>query len=67
MPRLLCSAIDAAPSIAGEIDDLRAGGATMEEIAAELDVSQRTIEGHRSRIRDKMHARGIADLIRMLG
>lgn len=42
-------------------------GKLNKEIANELKVSQRTIEGHRSRIREKMHARGIADLIRMLG
>ncbi len=42
-------------------------GKLNKEIANELKVSQRTVEGHRSRIREKMHARGIADLIRMLG
>ncbi len=42
-------------------------GKLNKEIANELGVSQRTIEVHRSRIREKMHARGIADLIRMIG
>lgn len=42
-------------------------GKLNKEIASELDVSQRTVEGHRSRIREKMQARGIADLIRMIG
>ncbi len=42
-------------------------GRLNKEIAAELDISQRTVEVHRARIRDKMQARGIADLIRMLG
>lgn len=42
-------------------------GKLNKEIASELYVSQRTVEGHRSRIREKMQARGIADLIRMLG
>ncbi|MDA8585545.1 response regulator [Rhodobacteraceae bacterium] len=42
-------------------------GKLNKEIADELNVSQRTVEGHRSRIREKMHARGVADLIRMLG
>ena len=41
-------------------------GKLNKEIAAELDVSRRTIEVHRSRIREKMHARGVADLIRMV-
>jgi FixJ family two-component response regulator len=42
-------------------------GKLNKEIANELEVSQRTIEGHRARIREKMQARGIADLIRMVG
>lgn len=42
-------------------------GKLNKEIANELGVSQRTVEGHRSRIREKMQARGIADLFRMLG
>lgn len=42
-------------------------GKLNKEIASELGVSQRTIEGHRSRIREKMQARGVADLIRMVG
>lgn len=42
-------------------------GKLNKEIAAELGISQRTIEVHRARIREKMQARGIADLIRMLG
>lgn len=42
-------------------------GKLNKEIAAELSVSQRTIEVHRARVREKMQARGIADLIRMVG
>ncbi len=41
-------------------------GKLNKEIANELGISQRTIEIHRSRIREKMHARGISDLIRMV-
>lgn len=33
------AAVDAAPGIAGEIDDLRAGGATLEEIAGDLGLT----------------------------
>ena len=33
------AAVDAAPGIAGEIDDLRAGGSTLEEIATELGLT----------------------------
>ena len=41
-------------------------GKLNKEIAEELGISQRTIEVHRSRIREKMQARGISDLIRMM-
>lgn len=41
-------------------------GKINKEIAEELGVSRRTIEIHRARIREKMVARGVADLIRML-
>lgn len=50
-----------------EVLDHLLTGKLNKEIASALDVSQRTVEGHRSRIREKMHARGIADLVRMLG
>ena len=40
-------------------------GSLNKEIASELGLSRRTVEVHRSRIREKMQARGIADLIRM--
>lgn len=42
-------------------------GKLNKEIAAELGISPRTVEVHRSRVREKMQARSIADLIRMLG
>ncbi len=41
-------------------------GMTNKHIADELGISQRTVEIHRSRIREKMEARGLADLIRMM-
>ncbi len=41
-------------------------GKLNKEIAEELGISQRTVEIHRSRIREKMQARGISDLIRMM-
>lgn len=41
-------------------------GKTNKEIATELGISQRTIEIHRARVREKMKARGISDLIRMM-
>jgi two-component system, LuxR family, response regulator FixJ len=50
-----------------DVLDLLLLGKLNKEIAEELGVSQRTVEVHRSRIREKMQARGIADLIRMIG
>lgn len=41
-------------------------GRLNKEIAVALGISQRTAEIHRSRIREKMEARGISDLIMML-
>ena len=42
-------------------------GKLNKEIAVDLNVSQRTIEAHRARIREKTRTRGIVDLIRMFG
>lgn len=41
-------------------------GRLNKEIAEALGISQRTVEIHRARIREKMEARGISDLIMML-
>ncbi|MDQ0327368.1 FixJ family two-component response regulator [Rhodopseudomonas julia] len=41
-------------------------GMTNKHIAVELGISQRTVEIHRARIREKLEARGLADLIRMM-
>ena len=41
-------------------------GKINKEIAETLGISQRTVEIHRARVRDKMQARGISDLIMML-
>jgi FixJ family two-component response regulator len=40
-------------------------GLSSREIAAELDVSTKTVEAHRARINDKMRADNVAHLIRM--
>jgi two-component system response regulator FixJ len=42
-------------------------GKLNKEIAVDLNVSPRTIEAHRARIREKTRTRGILDLIRMFG
>lgn len=41
-------------------------GMTNKSIAEELGISQRTVEIHRARIREKLEARGLSDLIRIL-
>lgn len=41
-------------------------GKLNKEIAESLGISQRTVEIHRARVREKMQARGISDLIMML-
>lgn len=41
-------------------------GMSNKEIAAELGISRRTVELHRARIREKMEADGLSDLIRMM-
>lgn len=40
-------------------------GMTNKQVADQLHISQRTVEIHRARIREKMEAHGLADLIRM--
>jgi FixJ family two-component response regulator len=40
-------------------------GMTNKQVADQLRISQRTVEIHRARIREKMEAHGLADLIRM--
>ncbi len=49
-----------------EVLGLLLSGRLNKEIADQLGVSRRTIEVHRSRVREKMEARSIADLIRMM-
>ncbi len=41
-------------------------GMTNKQVASELDISQRTVEIHRARIRQKMRAEDLSDLIRMM-
>ncbi len=49
-----------------EVLDYLVLGMTNKHIADELGISQRTVEIHRARIREKLEARGLADLIRMM-
>lgn len=47
-----------------QVLDLVVTGKPNKVIAYELDVSQRTVEIHRARVMEKMHARSLADLVR---
>ncbi|HEX9591742.1 MAG TPA: LuxR C-terminal-related transcriptional regulator, partial [bacterium] len=40
-------------------------GESSKVIAGHLGISPRTVEIHRARIMEKVHARGLADLVRM--
>jgi RNA polymerase sigma factor (sigma-70 family) len=48
-----------------EILLLIADGLISKQIAAELDISLKTVENHRAHIMEKMQAEGLADLVRM--
>jgi two-component system response regulator FixJ len=45
--------------------DMVVGGMANKAIAAELGLSEKTIEVHRKHVMDKMQAGNVADLIRM--
>ncbi len=49
-----------------EVLALIARGASSKEAARELQISPRTVEVHRARIKDKLGARNAADLMRIV-
>lgn len=49
-----------------QVLDLLAAGKPNKVIAYELDISPRTVEIHRARVMEKMHARSLAELVRMV-
>jgi len=49
-----------------EVIDMVADGRTNKEIATVLGVSAKTVEAHRARVMDKMRARSLAELVRMV-
>jgi len=63
--REILDRIDELTSREKEVMDLVVQGSPNKIIAADLDVSQRTVEIHRSRVMEKMQARSLAQLVRM--
>lgn len=49
-----------------EVLDLLAAGKANKVIAYELDISPRTVEIHRARVMEKMQAKSLAELVRMV-
>jgi two-component system, LuxR family, response regulator FixJ len=49
-----------------EVMDMVVHGKANKVIAADLDLSQRTVEIHRARVMEKMHASSLAHLVRMV-
>ena len=49
-----------------EVLDLIAIGKANKIVAADLGISQRTVEIHRARVMEKMEARSLAQLVRMM-
>lgn len=47
-----------------EVMELMVAGKMNKVIAADLDISQRTVEDHRSKIMEKLQAKSIADVVR---
>ncbi len=48
-----------------EVLDLLVAGRANKVVAHELDISPRTVEVHRSRVMEKLHARNLSDLVRI--
>ena len=49
-----------------EVMDLIVTGVLNKNIASELNISQSTVEAHRSKVMDKMEAKTLSDLMRMI-
>lgn len=65
-PRVVSERLARLTSREKEVLDHLILGMTNKHIADELGISQRTVEIHRARIREKMEARGLSDLIGMM-
>jgi two-component system response regulator TtrR len=48
-----------------EVMELVVSGYLNKQIASELDISMKTVENHRAKVMEKMHAESLADLVRM--
>lgn len=47
-----------------QVTDMIAEGRTNKQIAHDLDISERTVEAHRAKVMEKLHASSLAELIR---
>ncbi len=49
-----------------QVLDIVAAGETNKAIARRLDISEKTVEIHRARVMEKMQAKSLADLVKMV-
>ena len=58
--------VSSLPKRQREVMDLAISGLSNKEIAQELKISPRTVEGHRAWVMQRLGARNLAELIRMV-
>lgn len=61
------AALDCLTARESDVLQLLVRGFTNKAIAHQLEISQRTVEVHRARVKDKLKAQGLADLMRIMG
>ncbi len=62
----VCAKIDELTPREREVMDLVVSGLSTKRIAEDLGISPKTVEAHRARIMQKMHAGSLADLVRLV-
>ncbi len=61
----ICKRADGLTSREQEVMQMVVAGKANKQIAADLDISQKTVEVHRARVMSKMQAGSVAELVRM--